>query len=351
LLASFQSSSFVSEKNVPVFKRTLRQIIIIMSKKSYNKGGTKSRHSLRPGESTAELKYALKTCSFDQLRSVYLELWPMIEILSKKARRVTDAAMDTNRAARAIIERQLGALPVEPFAPIYRTQVTNELESLGGMKITTCSGNETQRLASFAYTCGFTAVGGKELLIQNVHRSMITPGVIGSTFNFLFKRHNDGHPLRHGSTIQVGEFAFIAETPDRVEATLIKASKTYEPTRLYGLGGYNILLIIPVGTRSADAPENRPTTNEDVIALTYEDVIALAKGYETADGGFKPEANPSNLRLCAWCKLSTNVENKTLKKCSGCNNSFYCSREHQKLDWKQHKAHCRVYCQMRKGLK
>ena len=131
----------------------------------------------------------------------------------------------------------------------------------------------------------------------------------------------------------MGDLAYKVETPAGVEATLIKASKTLEPTQLYGLAGYNILLIIPVGTRSADASQN--------VMSTYEEVIALANVGETDDGGFRPEPNPAKLRMCAWCqKSNAALENKPLKKCSGCNNSFYCSREHQKLHWKQHKIEC-----------
>eukprot|EP00978_Attheya_sp_CCMP212_P026669 scaffold88207_cov35-Attheya_sp.AAC.1 len=122
-----------------------------MAKKSYNKGGTKSRHSLRaaPRSSNTPSRHARST-----------------------ERRVKDAAMDADRVTtRAIMERQLGSLSVEAPA-------------------------------------------------------------------------------------------------DSVEATLIKASKMLEPTRLYGLVGYNILLIIPVGTRSADAhDENRATNHAEVIAL------------------------------------------------------------------------------------
>eukprot|EP00978_Attheya_sp_CCMP212_P012762 scaffold31898_cov47-Attheya_sp.AAC.2 len=243
--------------------------------------------------------------------------------MSKKARRVKDAAMDADRVTtRAIMERQLGPL-------------SNQLRSMGGMKVTPVLGDGKLRLCAFAYTCGFTAVGGRELLIRNVHRSMVSPSIVGRLFNFLYKRHNDGHPLIHGSTIQVGDIAYKVETPaDSVEATLIKASKTLEPSRLYGLAGYNILLIIPVGTRSADAhDENRATTHEEVIAL--------ARGFAPDDGGFRPEPNAAKLRIYAWCKKSmAALENKQLKKCSGCNNSFYCSREHQKLHWKQHKRDC-----------
>eukprot|EP00978_Attheya_sp_CCMP212_P047704 scaffold422998_cov63-Attheya_sp.AAC.2 len=309
-------------------------------KNKSNKKGTKSRPSVvRAGESTADFKYALRTCSFDRLRAFYLDLWPMVEVMSQEARRVTDAAMNADRVTtRAIIERQLGAISVaEPFPLLFRNQIENQLRSMGGIKISTVlgTGDVEQRLCGFAYTIGFTAVGGKELLIQNVHRSVISPSIIGPLFNWLYKRHNEGHPLAHGSTITFGEIVYKVEAPaDRVEATLIKASKMQEPTRLYGLAGYDILLIIPVGTRLADADENRSTTHEEVITP--------ARGCETGDGGFRPEPNAANLRICAWCHKSTAaLENKkVLKKCSGCNNSFYCSREHQKLHWKEHKADC-----------
>eukprot|EP00978_Attheya_sp_CCMP212_P043656 scaffold288635_cov60-Attheya_sp.AAC.4 len=316
-----------------------------MAKKKSNKNkGTKSKPSvvhntnqqhLRAVESLAELKYALRTCSFDRLRAIYLDLWPMIKHQPKKERRVTDAAMDADPVTtRAIMEVQLGALPVAERPLTYRNQIKNQLQSMGGMKITACSGEGKERLCAFAYTCGFTGVGGRELLLQNVHRSMLSPSIVGSLFNYLYKQHNDGHPLFHGSTIQVGDLAYTVETPAGVEATLIKASKTLEPTRLYGLAGYNILLIIPVGTRSADAHDENRATN-------HAEVIALARGCAPDDGGFRPEPNAAKLRICAWCKKSmAALENKQLKKCSGCNASFYCSREHQKLHWKRHKIDC-----------
>ncbi|KAF8992050.1 hypothetical protein BDQ17DRAFT_1370030 [Cyathus striatus] len=42
--------------------------------------------------------------------------------------------------------------------------------------------------------------------------------------------------------------------------------------------------------------------------------------------------------LCAHC---TNKGNPTLKKCSGCRQIKYCSKECQKADWKRHKRECR----------
>lgn len=41
---------------------------------------------------------------------------------------------------------------------------------------------------------------------------------------------------------------------------------------------------------------------------------------------------------CAICQSE-----KNLKACTGCGNIFYCSVEHQKHDWKQHKGNCRAY--------
>ena len=37
---------------------------------------------------------------------------------------------------------------------------------------------------------------------------------------------------------------------------------------------------------------------------------------------------------CAYCHVQAN------QRCTGCHETFYCSREHQKLHWKKHKNHC-----------
>ncbi|XP_057376965.1 SET domain-containing protein SmydA-8-like [Daphnia carinata] len=34
---------------------------------------------------------------------------------------------------------------------------------------------------------------------------------------------------------------------------------------------------------------------------------------------------------------------EALQRCSGCQSVFYCSREHQKADWKKHRSNCRAY--------
>lgn len=41
---------------------------------------------------------------------------------------------------------------------------------------------------------------------------------------------------------------------------------------------------------------------------------------------------------CAICQSERN-----LKACSGCGNVLYCSTEHQKQNWKEHKGNCRPF--------
>ena len=48
----------------------------------------------------------------------------------------------------------------------------------------------------------------------------------------------------------------------------------------------------------------------------------------------KTPASQEENKLCAFC-------NKTAElKCAGCRNVYYCNKEHQKLDWKNHDNNC-----------
>ena len=38
--------------------------------------------------------------------------------------------------------------------------------------------------------------------------------------------------------------------------------------------------------------------------------------------------------ICAYCHVQAN------QRCTGCHETFYCSREHQKLHWRKHKNQC-----------
>ena len=50
----------------------------------------------------------------------------------------------------------------------------------------------------------------------------------------------------------------------------------------------------------------------------------------------KPPASQDKNNLCAFCK------NIAKTQCAGCLKVYYCSKEHQKLDWKNHANNCNV---------
>ena len=43
---------------------------------------------------------------------------------------------------------------------------------------------------------------------------------------------------------------------------------------------------------------------------------------------------------CMVCRR-TATKSSALKRCAGCSCLYYCSKEHQKLDWRQHKRLCK----------
>lgn len=119
---------------------------------------------------------------------------------------------------------------------------------------------------------------------------------------------------------------YMVTAPDKVEATLLKATKTLVPTRLYGLAGYDILLLVPVGAHE----------NKNDKRATRAQALGLAAGFKL--DGLKSWPEVGQRQKCAWCDKTSN--GTPFMVCSGCKNGFYCSREHQKLDWKNHKEFC-----------
>jgi hypothetical protein len=285
-------------------------------------------------DNTAALQDALATCSFDRLRTLYRDVGKLVKMtlgLTPK-QLVTETEMDADcDAARKKMEAHLGALTVKQLNKTYRKKIHRQIKSMGGMKIIGVDGKGAK---AFAYTCGFTEVGGKELLLQNVHRS--TTKHVGRMLNYLHQRHNGGHPLGHGHTIADGSGnVYVVMAPDNVESILLKASKTLEPTRLYGLKGYDLLLLVPVGSRSE-------SEEDKTKQATREEALRLAVGLEV--NGFQPKQEGAKpLQMCGWCRATkTKTDARAaLWKCSGCKNAFYCCPEHQKLDWKNHKVFCR----------
>lgn len=172
-------------------------------------------------------------------------------------------------------------------------------------------------------------MGGAELVVlKGLHRSMFDSR-ISNIINYLFTRHQEGHPLAHGHTIDGGDVVYLVTAPPADEATLLKANETLEPTRLYGLAGYKLLFLVPVGVKEEDADR-----------MTREEVLAMA-----LKGGFP---NVKMLESCVWCHKTRDMATEAkLFKCSGCKDAFYCSPEHQKLAWKDHKSVCQLSKQAR----
>ncbi|XP_013801502.2 egl nine homolog 1 [Apteryx mantelli] len=62
-------------------------------------------------------------------------------------------------------------------------------------------------------------------------------------------------------------------------------------------------------------------------------------GSSGSGGGGSSSSNSSSERDRQYCELCGKMEN--LLRCGRCRSSFYCSKEHQRQDWKKHKLICR----------
>ncbi|XP_074020210.1 egl nine homolog 1 [Numenius arquata] len=62
-------------------------------------------------------------------------------------------------------------------------------------------------------------------------------------------------------------------------------------------------------------------------------------GGESSGGGSGNNSSSSSERDRQYCELCGKMEN--LLRCGRCRSSFYCSKEHQRQDWKKHKLICR----------
>ncbi|XP_066402856.1 egl nine homolog 1 [Molothrus aeneus] len=63
------------------------------------------------------------------------------------------------------------------------------------------------------------------------------------------------------------------------------------------------------------------------------------QGGQGESGGGSSSSNSSSERDRQYCELCGKMEN--LLRCGRCRSSFYCSKEHQRQDWKKHKLICR----------
>lgn len=293
-----------------------------MGKKSKRPGtnpSSRTSAAVVQDDSVDVFRAALAACSLTRLRLVYEELG-----------RDVGVTLDPEADRRAMEEEIVRTHGVTRLNSSYRRKFLRELKAVGGMRITCVPVKGKDRLKSFAYTTGFTGVGGKELLIHDEHRA----GLNCHIFNVMFRAHQMGHPLRDGETIEMegdnSGIIYKAVAPDAVEASLLKATKTLEATRLYGLSGYDVLCVYPFAER---VKESKRAFRD----LSKEEKLKLAKGSKV--DGFTPITS-GQVRMCAHCKITENRLGKNLMKCGVCKQSFYCSKSCQKSDYKLHKAYC-----------
>jgi hypothetical protein len=74
---------------------------------------------------------------------------------------------------------------------------------------------------------------------------------------------------------------------------------------------------------------------------TIENVKLNFKNLEKIRAAIMKEKNKTNVYSCAVCNKPDSDQLK-LKRCSRCHKVYYCSRECQVKDWKQHAASCKV---------
>lgn len=93
---------------------------------------------------------------------------------------------------------------------------------------------------------------------------------------------------------------------------------------------------MPVGVRSED------DTDHENKRMTRDEILALALLGRETHGFKRTQGSVKQLEACAWCHKTRDTATQTpLMKCTGCKDTLYCSRDHQKLDWEKHKLVCR----------
>ena len=131
-----------------------------------------------------------------------------------------------------MVSQVIQFIPTGPLNKTYQMFTLKEIEKHGmGINVFEVSGKGTKH-PSFAYTCGFTSHGGKELILRSVHGSILR-SVSHAMFNFLFQRHMAGHSLAHNQTVEIGHVAFIVRAPaNAVEATCYQSQPYSRTTTL-----------------------------------------------------------------------------------------------------------------------
>lgn len=86
----------------------------------------------------------------------------------------------------------------------------------------------------------------------------------------------------------------------------------------------------------APRPQARPSGRHPSCSAAASTTAAAAAAMANDSGG--PGGPSPSERDRQYCELCGKMEN--LLRCSRCRSSFYCSKEHQRQDWKKHKLVC-----------
>lgn len=285
------------------------------------------------------LGQALAECPWDELRFIYQEHLLVWKLSKPHLIPVSEEELTSNnpKLARAKVEEQLYQnMALGPVSAPTRRSIVQHLESLGGgMKITFMAGAGK---TSYFYTVGFASVGGKELMMKDIHKSLFHSSMVQHGFKRAYERHKEGYPIKADGRIVVGDLAFMARAPDPTEAMFLKTSQTVEASCLYGVGGYDILLLEAVAVQK-DSPTE---------VVTREEVALLALGGENLGDikGFKALGPDPQLASCGMCggvwDAADKESSRRLLQCSACKDIYYCSQECQRLHWPKHKPTCRL---------
>jgi hypothetical protein len=218
---------------------------------------------------------------------------------------------------------------------------------MGGMKIINVGGGHGKK-SGFIYTVGFSSLaGGKELLLQDVHRSM-SGSNINRTFNWMFSRHKEGHHLHPGHTVDTGDgVGYLVTAPkDAYDATFLKPTTMLDATRLYGVAWYEILILTAVGLKHQDEDDATVAKGEDASSasrLSREEILLSAMGIDITGVTSLGQGKTKKLEACAYChQVRDTTEQKPLFRCGGCTHAYYCCSQHQKWDWAVHKKTCQL---------
>ena len=141
----------------------------------------------------AALEDALKKCSLEQMYEAYMDSKILLEIGRVKSFVTPDDILNDKVAARKKMTMQLKFhLRIVRNLPLsYWQMVQSQLRALGGIQITLA---EKSGGSFFAYTIGYTDVGGSELLYWRIY-IVWWQATYGTLVNWLYKRHLDGYPL------------------------------------------------------------------------------------------------------------------------------------------------------------